>query len=115
MKITSSLAISFLFFACAAYANDAPPSDASLQELYTLTRKEEAYNSVKAQMDSIITSSMKEAEGGQTGTPERQAILDRMHAKRWLLPSMRTSTLNQCNGSWCASTRRPTAKTKSTG
>jgi uncharacterized protein len=79
--IKRSLAMSFLLCACAAFANDAPPSDASLQELSTLSRREEVYNSVKAQMDAMINSSVKEASDSQASTPERQAVLDRMHAK----------------------------------
>jgi hypothetical protein len=79
--IERGLAISLLFFGYATFANDAPPSDASLQELSTLSRREEAYNSVKAQMDAIISSSVKEASNSQASTPEREAVLDRMRAK----------------------------------
>jgi hypothetical protein len=72
---------SALLIACAAFANDAPPSDASIQELTTLSRSQDVFRSVKPQMDAMIASSIKEASQGQTITPERQAVLDRMREK----------------------------------
>jgi uncharacterized protein len=78
--ITRALAI-FLLLGYSAFANDGPPSDASLQELYALSHRDELYNNMKAQMDAMVTASMKEASAGQASTPERQAILDRMHTK----------------------------------
>jgi len=65
----------------AAFANDAPPSDASIAELTTLSHSQEIFNGVKPQLDAMLTSSMKEAAQGQVITPERQEILDRMRAK----------------------------------
>jgi uncharacterized protein len=75
------LVSSALLIACAAFANDAPPSDASIQELTTLSRSQEVFRNVKPQMDAMIASSIKEASQGQTITPERQAVLDRMRDK----------------------------------
>jgi uncharacterized protein len=75
------LPIWLLFCGCSVFANDAPPSDASLQELDTLSHREELYNNMKAQMDAMVASAMKEASENQASTPERAAILDRMHAK----------------------------------
>jgi uncharacterized protein len=72
---------SALFLACAAFANDAPPSDASILELTTLSRSQEVFKGMKPQMDAMISSSIKEASQGQTITPERQAVLDRMREK----------------------------------
>jgi hypothetical protein len=69
------------FIACAVLANDAPPSDASILELSTLSRSQEILRGMKPQMDAMISSSMKEASQGQTITPERQAVLDRMREK----------------------------------
>jgi hypothetical protein len=79
--IRFALVSSALIFACAAFANDAPPSDASIQELTTLSRSQEVFRSMKPQMDAMINSSVKEASQGQTITPERQAVLDRMREK----------------------------------
>jgi hypothetical protein len=64
-----------------AFANDAPPSDQSLRDLFAVTRTEETMNGMKPQLDAIITSSTKEISQGQEITPERQAILDRMRDK----------------------------------
>jgi uncharacterized protein len=79
--IRFALVSSALFLACAAFANDAPPSDASILELTTLSRSQEVFRSMKPQMDAMINSSVKEASQGQTITPERQAVLDRMREK----------------------------------
>ncbi len=70
-----------LLVACAAYANDAPPSDASILELGTLSHSQELFNGVKAQTDAMMAASLKEASQGQAITPERQEILDRMRTK----------------------------------
>jgi uncharacterized protein len=79
--ITRAFPLWLLFCGCSVFANDAPPSDASLQELYTLSHKDELYNNMRAQMDAMVTSAMKEASENQASTPERAAILERMHAK----------------------------------
>jgi hypothetical protein len=65
----------------AAFANDAPPSDESLREMFKLAHTEETMNSMKPQIDAIITSSTKEVSQGKEMTPERQAIVDRMRDK----------------------------------
>jgi hypothetical protein len=62
-----------LVAACAAFANDAPPSDASIQEFSTLSHSQELYNGVKRQIDAMISSSLKEASQGQVITPARRA------------------------------------------
>jgi uncharacterized protein len=84
---TSSMKLNCLFLAfCfwsggAAFANDAPPSDESLRQLFALAHTEETMNSMKPQLDAIISSSMKEVSQGKEITPERQAIIDRMREK----------------------------------
>ncbi len=81
MKL-SCLFLAFVFWSGgAAFANDAPPSDESLREMFTLTRTEETMNGMKPQVDALIASSMKEVSQGQEITPERQAIMDRMREK----------------------------------
>ena len=59
-----------LLAAAPAIAANAPPTDESIQQLLTLT------------------NAMRDAQQGQTLTPERQAILDRMQTKM-------TAVLNQ--------------------
>src|SRR5271157_4241236 len=59
-----------LLAAAPAIAANAPPTDESIQQLLTLT------------------TAMRDAQQGQTLTPERQAILDRMQTKM-------TAVLNQ--------------------
>ena len=75
-----SLAIS-VWASGAAFANDAPPSDESLREMFKLAHTEETMNGMKPQLDAIIASSMKEVSQGKEITPERQAVMDRMREK----------------------------------
>jgi uncharacterized protein len=65
----------------AAFANDAPPSDESLRELFTVTHTEETMNAMKPQLDAMIAAPMKEVSQGKEITPERQAVMDRMREK----------------------------------
>jgi hypothetical protein len=65
----------------AAFANDAPPSDESLRELFTIAHTEETLKGMKPQLDAIIAASVKEVSQGQEMTPERQAIMDRMRER----------------------------------
>ena len=75
-----SLAIA-LWSSGAAVANDAPPSDESLREMFKLAHTEETMNGMKPQLDAIIASSTKQVSQGQEITPERRAIMDRMREK----------------------------------
>ena len=70
-----------LLAAAPAIADGTPPSDQSIQELLTLTNAHQLLDQVKIQMDSLMASAMRDALQGQTLTPERQAVLDRMKAK----------------------------------
>jgi uncharacterized protein len=76
-----ALALALWAAAGPAFANDAPPSDESLHEMFTLAHTEETMNGMKPQLDAIITSSMKEVSQGKEITPERQAVMDRMRDK----------------------------------
>jgi len=81
MAIRSCFVLTASLISFAAFANDAPPSDASIQELTTLAHTQDVYRGMKPQMDAMISSSIKEASQGQTITPERQAVLDGMRTK----------------------------------
>jgi|HubBroStandDraft_4_1064222.scaffolds.fasta_scaffold377104_2 hypothetical protein len=70
-----------LLVAAPAIANDAPPTDESIHQLLTLTNARQLLDQLKVQVDSMMASAMREAQQGQTLTPERQAVLDRMKAK----------------------------------
>jgi uncharacterized protein len=74
-------ALPLLMLAGAAFANDAPPSDASLQELASVSREQEAFNGLKPQLDAMITASVNQVSKGRSMTPERQAVVDRMREK----------------------------------
>jgi hypothetical protein len=79
--IQGYLLFSALAIAGPAFANDAPPSDASIEELSALTHRQELYNGAKARIDAMVSSALKDASQGQVVTPERQAILDQMNTK----------------------------------
>ncbi len=72
-----------LFFALlvAVPACADPPSDASLEELFQVTNSSNLFAAVRKQMDAVIQNSVRQANDGQTVTPERQAIIDRMVAR----------------------------------
>jgi uncharacterized protein len=81
MKIRDLVICACFLAAAPAIAKDGPPSDASIQQLLTLTNARQLLDQVKGQIDALIAAGMRAAQQGQTLTPERQAVLDRMRAK----------------------------------
>jgi uncharacterized protein len=79
--IRRGFALSMLIIAWPVFANEAPPSDASIQELLTLTRSEEMLNGMKPQLNAMISASTNQVSRGNQATPERQAVIDRMREK----------------------------------
>ena len=79
--IRRGFALSMLIVAWPVFANDAPPSDVSIQELLTLTRSEELVNGMKPQLNAMISASINQVSQGHQATPERQAVIDRMREK----------------------------------
>jgi len=70
-----------LMCGAAAAANNAPASDASIRQMLDLTNAQQLITSMKGQMTTMMNAAMQNATKGQTITPERQAIIDRMAAK----------------------------------
>ena len=70
-----------LMSAGAIAANNAPASDASIREMLELTNAQQMIAGMKGQMTTMMNTAMQNATKGQSITPERQAILDRMAAK----------------------------------
>src|SRR6202021_1725294 len=56
-------------------------SYASIRQMLELTNAQQMVAGMKAQMTTMMNAGMQNAMRGQTVTPERQAILDRMAAK----------------------------------
>jgi uncharacterized protein len=81
MKIRAWIICGCLLAAAPAIANDHPPSDASIDQLLTLTNARQLLDQMKVQIDSMIAAGMQAAQQGQALTPERQAVLDRMRTK----------------------------------
>ncbi len=59
-----------------AWADDAPASDASLQELLAVTQAHSLLDSVLGQTDATIQNSISQAMAGKSLTPEQQSIVD---------------------------------------
>jgi uncharacterized protein len=91
MKIRAWIICGCLLAAAPATANDHPPSDASIDQLLTLTNVRQLLDQMKAQFDSMIAAGMQAAQQGQPLSPERQAIVDRMKTK---MMAVMTETLN---------------------
>jgi uncharacterized protein len=70
-----------LLIAGSAAANDAPASDASIREMLELTNAHQMIETMKGQIAAMTNNITRETLKGQDVTPERQAILDRMHEK----------------------------------
>jgi uncharacterized protein len=79
MKIRDLVICACFLAAAPAIAKDGPPSDASIQQLLTLTNARQLLDQVKGQIDAMMAAVA--AQQGQTLTPERQAVLDRMQAR----------------------------------
>jgi hypothetical protein len=90
-----------LLAAAPAIANDNPPSDASIDQLLTLTNVRQLLDQMKVHFDSMIAAGMQSAEQGQPLTPERQAIVDRMKTK------MSRECSSPCRKNWRKFKNRP--------
>jgi uncharacterized protein len=81
IKQLATAVVWILVSAAAAAANNAPASDASIREMLELTNARQIIDSMKGQMNTVMSTAMQNAMRGQTLTPEKQAILDRTTAK----------------------------------
>jgi hypothetical protein len=79
-KLLATAMVWMLICGAAAAANNAPASDASIRQMLDLTDAQQTIAGMKGQMTAMMNMSMQNATKGQTITPERQAILDRMTA-----------------------------------
>jgi uncharacterized protein len=81
MKVSNLIICGFLLVAGPAFANDAPPTEESIQQLLALTNVRQLLDQMNGQMDGLMANAMQSAQQGQALTPERQAVLDRMKEK----------------------------------
>jgi uncharacterized protein len=81
MKIRHLVICACLLATAPAFANDGPPSDASIQQLLDLTNVRQLLDSMKGQVDTLMATAVRSAQQGQPLTPERQAVIDRMKSK----------------------------------
>jgi uncharacterized protein len=80
-KLLATAMVWMLVCGAAAAANNAPASDASIREMLELTNARQMLASMQGQMTTMMNATMQNATRGQTITPERQAVLDRMATK----------------------------------
>jgi hypothetical protein len=80
-KRLATALVCILMSAGAAAANNAPASDASIREMLELTNAQQMIAGMKGQMSAVMNTAMQNAMKGQSLTPERQAVLDRMATK----------------------------------
>jgi len=80
-KLLATALVWTLICGGAAAANNAPASEASIREMLELTNAQQLLAGMKGQMNAMMSAAAQNATRGQTVTPERQAILDRMAAK----------------------------------
>jgi len=81
MKARHLVICALLLAAGPAIANDAPPTEESIQEFLNLSNVRQLLDQMKVQMNTFMTTAMRDAQQGQTLTPERQAVVDRMKEK----------------------------------
>jgi hypothetical protein len=81
MKARPLVFCSLLLIAVSAIAKEAPPTEESIQQFLQLTNVHQLLNEMKGQMDGFMSNALHSAQQGQTITPERQAILERMREK----------------------------------
>jgi hypothetical protein len=91
MDIRPVFICALLLAAVPAVANDAPPTEESIHQLLTLTNAHQLLDQMKVQFDSLMSNAIRDAQQGQTLTPERQAVLDGMKAK---MTAVITESLN---------------------
>jgi hypothetical protein len=81
VKRTAAALVWILMCTGAVAANNAPASDASIREMLDLTNAQQIIAGMKGQINALMSTTVQNALKGQTLTPERQAIIDRMSAK----------------------------------
>jgi hypothetical protein len=81
VKYPYALILAGLLLAGPAIADDSPASDASVRQLLELTDAHKLIDAAKVQVNAMVTAAMQDAVQNRALTPERQAIVERMHAK----------------------------------
>jgi hypothetical protein len=80
-KLRATALVWMLICGGGAAANNAPASDASIREMLELTNARQMLAGMKGQITAMMNTTMQNATTGQSVTPARRAILDRMAAK----------------------------------
>lgn len=81
MRNRNWVVVAWLLLAGLASANDAPPTDDSIRQLLEITDAHNLLDTMKAQVNGMVTASIQQAQQSAPLTPEKQAILDGMRTK----------------------------------
>jgi hypothetical protein len=81
LKISLWILIACVLCARTALANDAPASDDSIRELLRITNAHKLIDTIKVQVNSMVSAAQQQAAQSKPLTPERQAIIDRMQTR----------------------------------
>lgn len=76
MNMKQTLAAALLACSLALSAHAAPPSDASITELLTITQTNRMLDQMHANLEQSIRQGMRAAAGNRTLTPEQSRILE---------------------------------------
>jgi hypothetical protein len=80
MKILSTLLLAGALTFCNS-VQAAPPTDDSINQLLELSKAEKLMDSVWAQLDSVMKSSMQQVTKGRPLSADEQTIMDKQQAK----------------------------------
>ncbi|HEX2081919.1 MAG TPA: hypothetical protein VHF86_00320, partial [Xanthomonadaceae bacterium] len=70
-----------LLCSSAAFAAEPAPSEASLRDLLALTRAQDTLDTMLAQMDAAMETSMRQAMEGQALSEAQRALVDQMRGE----------------------------------
>jgi len=81
MRMFALMVAAWLSAAAPAFAQDAPADEAIIRELIALTESAKLLDGVYAQVDGMMAQAMNEAVGGNSLSPQQQALFDEMRER----------------------------------
>ena len=81
MRMFALMVAAWLSAAAPAIAQDAPADEAIIRELIAVTESAKLLDGVYAQVDGMMAQAMNEAVGGNSLSPQQQALFDEMRER----------------------------------
>lgn len=81
MRMIALMVAAWLSAAAPAFAQDAPADEPIIRELIALTESAKLLDGVYAQVDGMMAQAMNEAVGGNSLSPQQQALFDEMRER----------------------------------